>query len=152
MRNLRKLRKGFVTISVLILGTFFVTVIVAMNSFNSQIKYSNERNIIEKQIYYNAYAGIQKAILEIKKNRNCSIGDYFYIGDNMQNLSPKTQKYYTFLKVTNEANGTKYSYTVESTGYGKFKEEVLSQEIIAKITVDYIEETGIIRFDSIEIK
>lgn len=149
---MRSLRKGFVTITVLILSTFFVTVIVAMNSFNSQIKYSNERNIVEKQIYYNAYAGIQKGIFEIKKNKNCSIGDYFSIGEDMQNLSPKTQKYYTFLKVTNEPNGNIYTYKIESIGYGKFKEDVLSQKITAKITVDYVEKNGIIRFDSIEIE
>lgn len=152
MRNLIKFKKSFVTITVLILGTFFATVIVAMNSFNSQIKYSNERNIIEQQTYYNAYAGLQRAILEIKLNRNCSMSDYFYIGDNMQDLSPKNQKYYTFFKITNETNGAQYIYTIKSIGYGKFKEKVLSKEINAKITVDYVEENGIIRFDSIDIK
>lgn len=149
---MRNLRKSFVAITIIILSTFFVTVIIAMNSFNSQIKYSNERNMVQKQIYYNAYAGLQKGIYEIKQNKNCSIGDYFVIGDEMQQLSPKSQKYYTFLKVTNEVYGTTYKYTIESTGYGKFKETVLSQTITAKITVDYVEKTGIIRVDSIEVK
>lgn len=149
---MRNLRKSFVAITIILLSTFFVTVIIAMNSFNSQIKYSNERNMVEKQIYYNAYAGLQKGIYEIKQNKNCNIGDYFVIGDNMEDVSPKTQKYYTFLKITNEPNGTVYRYTIESTGYGKFKETVLSQKITAKITVDYVEKTGIIRVDSIEVQ
>ena len=149
---MRSLRRGFVTIIVLILSAFFVTVIVAMNSFNSQIKYSNERNLIEKQVYYNAYAGLQKGIFEIKKNKNCSIGDYFVLGEDMDTVSPKTQKYYTFLKVSNQPNGNIYRYTIESIGYGKFKEDVLSQKITAKLTVDYVEKNGIIRFDSIVIE
>ena len=48
---MRKLKKSFVSITIVILSTFFVTVIIAVNSFNSQINYSNEKNIIEKQVY-----------------------------------------------------------------------------------------------------
>ena len=149
---MRNLRKNFVSIIVIVLSTFFATVIIAMNIFNSQIKYSNERNIIEKQIYYNAYAGLQKAIFEIKQDKNCSIADYFIIGDDLEKVSPKSEKYYTFLKVSNEKNNKVYTYTVQSTGYGKFKESLISQTIVAKITVDYVEKTGIIRIDNMEVQ
>lgn len=149
---MRFLRKSFVAITIIILSTFFVTVLIAMNTFNSQIKYSNERNMVEKQIYYNAYAGLQRGIFEIRMNKECSMADYFSLTDNQQNLSPQNQKYYTYFKVTNISSGTKYQYTIESIGYGKFKETLLNQKITAKITVDYVEKTGIIRVDSIEVQ
>jgi len=149
---MRSLRKSFVAITIIILSTFFVTVLIAMNTFNSQIKYSNERNIIEKQIYYNAYAGLQRGIFEIRMDKKCSMADYFSLMDNQPNLSPQNQKYYTYFKVTNVASGNKYQYTIESIGYGKFKESLLQQKITAKITVDYVEKTGIIRIDSIEVQ
>ena len=123
-----------------------------MNTFNSQIKYTNERNIVEKQIYYNAYAGLQRGIFEIRMDRKCSMADYFSLTDKQPNLSPQNQQYYTYFKVTNVASGTKYQYTIESIGYGKFKESLLQQKITAKITVDYVEKTGIIRIDSIEVQ
>lgn len=149
---MRNLRKSFVAITVIILSSFFVITLVAMNSFNSQIKYANERNLIERQIYYNAYAGLQRGIFEIRMNKDCSMADYFSLNDNQKNLSPQNQKYYTYFKVTKTTSGNKYQYTVESTGYGKFKETLLKQKITAKITVDYVEKTGIIRVDSIEIQ
>lgn len=148
---MRFLRKSFVSLTIIILSVFFVTVIIAMNSFNSQIKYSNERGLIEKQVYYNAYAGIQKGIYEIRMNKDVSIADYFSMSDDPQETSPQKQKYFTFLKVSNTPNGSKYQYVIESTGYGKFKQTVLSQKITAKITVDYVEKTGIIRVENIEV-
>lgn len=148
---MRFLRKSFVSITIIILSSFFVTVLIAMNSFNSQIKYANERNIIEKQIYYNAYAGLQRGIFEIRMDKECSMADYFSLDDNQQNLSPQNQKYYTYFKVTKTTSGNKYQYTIESIGYGKFKETLLSQKITAKITVDYVEKNGIIRIDNIEV-
>ena len=149
---MHSLRKSFIAITIIILSTFFVTVLIAMNNFNSQIKYTNERNIVTKQIYYNAYAGLQRGIFEIRMDRKCSMADYFSLTDNQPNVSPQNQKYYTYFKVTNVASGTKYQYTIESIGYGKFKESLLQQKITAKITVDYVEKTGIIRIDSIEVQ
>ena len=149
---MRDLKKGFVSITIIILSTFFVTVIIAVNSFNSQINYSNEKNIIEKQAYYNAYAGIQKAVYEITQNRNYDFADYILIGEYSDKIDPTSQRYYTYLKVANDKDGTLYGYTIESIGYGRFKESIVEQRIVAKITVDYIEKTGIIRFDNIEIK
>ena len=149
---MRLLRKSFVAIAIIILSTFFVTVIVAVNSFNSQIKYSNERNLIARQVYYNAYAGIQKGIFEIRQNKNCSVADYFAIGENQESTSPKNENYYTYYKVSTVPNGTTYKYTIESIGYGKFKETVIEQKITAKITVDYVEKTGIIRVDSMKVE
>ena len=149
---MRNLRKGFVSISVIMISTFFVTVLIAMNNFNSQIKYSNERNLVEKQIYYSTYAGLQKGIFEITQNKDCSIGEYFGVGEDMTSISPQLQNHFGFLKVIHKKAGDVYTYTIESTGYGRFKESTLSQKITAKITVDYVEKNGIIRIDSIEIK
>lgn len=149
---MRNLRKSFVTIAIVVLSSFFLTVIIAVNSFNSQIKYSNERNLIARQVYYNAYAGIQKGIFEIRQDKDCSVADYFSIGADQDTVSPKNEKYYTYYKVSNVPNGTIYTYTIESIGYGKFKETLIAQKITAKITVDYVEKTGIIRVDSMKVE
>lgn len=144
-------KRAFITATVVILGTFFVTVLIAMNSFNSQIKYSNERNIIEQQVYYNAYAGLQKGIFLIRENPSVSTDDYFSVEDSHLEISPIESQNYTHLRITMDSNGVYNNYIIESTGYGKFKQGIIKQTIKATVQLNTEEKKGVLRLDTIEI-
>lgn len=150
---MQKLKKSYITMTVVILSSFFVTVIIALNALNSQVSYTTERSYIEKQVHYNAYAGLQKAMAEIKFNKSYSGIFDINLNTNVgaSQIPTKSDDYYTTLKVSYNIVNDLYTYDIESIGHGKFKEQEVSEKITAKIKVDYKEKSGIIKIDNINI-
>lgn len=150
-----RLRRGFISMLIIIMSSFLAVSILAISKFNSQIMFTSERNIIETQTYYNAYSGIQRGIYEIRKNKEYTGWDYFSLDGSSLNSTGEsvTQNLlYSKYEVTSTNLYGTYYYLITGTGYGKFKGTLLETSLEAHVIVDYNVENPTFKISKIVVK
>lgn len=134
-----RLKKSFISMLVIVMGSFFTITIVGVARLTSQIGYSTERSMVEAQSYYNAYAGIQKAIYEIRQNKDYTGWNYFSLDKpNIENVK-QSNSYGQYGVLSTNINDI-YTYTITGEGYGKFKGEIITTKLEAQMVVYYDED------------
>lgn len=131
-----KLKNAFISMIVIMMGSFLTISMIAITKFNSQIAYTSERNLVEAQVYYNAYSAIQRGIYEIRQNKDYVGWDYFSLIGDINTDATKSNLYAKYEVKTGKTNNV-YYYVITGYGYGKFKGTVLDTVLEAHMIVNY---------------
>lgn len=132
-----RLKKAFISMIVIMMGSFLTVSMIAITKFNSQVTYSSERSIIEAQTYYNAYSAIQRGIYEIRQNKRYTGWDYFSLSGGNGLSDPTKNNLYAKYEVKLNKKDNIYYYVITGYGYGKFKGKILDTVLEAHMVVNY---------------